>query len=548
MENNHRIPQSDQENPCNGLTSKSISFSRPSRMDIAIAAARLFVILLTGLAYLFYENIKFSKHCPFIIAMMAVACPMIALGISIYMLHGNTAESRKRVILFEKIGFLVLIILYLLHIYTYSIKIEEISGELVSSVCMLLFVWLLYAVMPGIVRTVSGRCSYPLGIRLNERSRFWQVVLIALGIRITITLLGMLIYKLTMAPNSTFTPFSLWQTAWSKGNTDVNHYLKISENWYVASGNDRLLIVFFPMFPILIHAFNLIFNNSFLSAQLINTVLSCFSAGMLYKLLRTCLSERKSFLASLIFLLLPGSVFMNSPMTEPLFMLLSCCCLYFAQKKNYLLAGLFAAFAGFTRSVGILLAVPIAIEGIQETVHRIKLKKRVAGNIFSLLGGLLLSTFGTLAYLGINKTVTGNAFMFSEYQKLNWNQSIGFFFDTPRYMTNQISSYIQSSSWSVLFTLALPTIMVIFGSLFIYIRRANRLPASYNAYFIAYFIIAMGCTWLLSAVRYMAVAVPLIAAIALLPKSKKGEIALIGLTTITHIAYLVFYMCRMSVY
>ena len=160
----------------------------------------------------------------------------------------------------------------------------------------------------------------------------------------------------------------------------------------------------------------------------------------------------------------------------------------------------------------------------------------------------MISTLGTLAYLGINKAITGNAFMFLEYQKSNWYQSISFFFDTPRYMLDQLHGNIMSSDIISLVSFSAPTLLTIFVSLLIYSTRAERLPASLNAYFIVYFIITVGCTWLLSAVRYMSVAIPLIAAIALIPKSRKGRIALISITALSHLVFVAFYMLRWSLF
>lgn len=526
---------------------KTNQLPRPSRIDIAAAIMRIALILASWAVYLVYQLSKFEKSCLFMGLMLLTPCLIIAFKIHFKLHCDDASKLHSRLRLLNTIGLILFSVFYVLHIITYG-NLDVISRELVSSACLLFFVWVLYESAPGFVKALAGRTSYAGGLRVGEKNRFWHVIAIALIIRIVVTLIGMLIYDRLNTNVSFSSPFALWQGAWSKGNTDVNHYLNIAENWYVASGNDRLLIVFFPLFPILIRVLNLIIGNSFISAQLINTVFSCLAAGMLYKVIRGWFSEQNAFFASILFLLLPGSIFMYSPMTEPLFMLLSCCCFYFAQKKNYLIAGLFAGLAGFTRSVGILLAVPIAVEGVTELIHCAREKRKAMGKLFMLIGGLVISTLGTLAYLGINKAITGNAFMFLEYQKSNWYQSISFFFDTPRYMLDQLHGNIMSSDIISLVSFSAPTLLTIFVSLLIYSTRAERLPASLNAYFIVYFIITVGCTWLLSAVRYMSVAIPLIAAIALIPKSRKGRIALISITALSHLVFVAFYMLRWSLF
>lgn len=87
--------------------------------------------------------------------------------------------------------------------------------------------------------------------------------------------------------------------------------------------------------------------------------------------------------------MLPGSIFLNSGMTEPLFMLFTVLCFYALQKKKYLAAGIAAACAGFTRSPGVLLAVPLAIEGIGYCVRRARSGKKSVRRLRKLCFRLL---------------------------------------------------------------------------------------------------------------------------------------------------------------
>ena len=173
------------------------------------------------------------------------------------------------------------------------------------------------------------------------------------------------------------------------------------------------------MLPLLMRGLNLLTHNSFVSAQIINTLASCSAAGVLYLTLRPLLGEKKARLAPFIWLMLPGSIFLNSGMTEPLFMLFTVLCFYALQKKKYLAAGIAAACAGFTRSPGVLLAVPLAIEGIGYCVRRARNGKKFGSAIAEIVLSLVISTFGTLAYLYINKVVAGDWFMFSVWREVN---------------------------------------------------------------------------------------------------------------------------------
>lgn len=405
----------------------------------------------------------------------------------------------------------------------------------------------LIAAMPKIIRTLCGRTEYPRPLGCDYSKNFWRVVLIALGIRVVSTIIGMIVFKLI---NPTFSEdlLSLWRTAWMKENNDGQHYLNIAENWYVNEGNDKLLIVFFPMFPVLIRIFNFVIGNSFVSAQVINTIAECLACGMLFKVFADFMDERRAKFGAIIAVLLPGAVFMNSAMTEPLFILLSACCLYFAGRERFLLAGLFAALSGFTRSVGILLVIPIAMEGIRAIVYDRKNGYIIWKRILVVAAALVISTLGTLAYLGINYQVSGNPLIFTVYQKMNWSQGIGLFYDTPRYMFVQLNSWIVQKNWVGVAALWLPSLLVIFGSLALYFKEAKRMPASHTAYFLSYYVITIGCTWLLSAVRYMAAAIPLIGVIGLSCKTKAKTIIIYAAAVLVYLLWIGFYMARTQLY
>lgn len=60
-----------------------------------------------------------------------------------------------------------------------------------------------------------------------------------------------------------------------------------------------------------------------------------------------------------------------------------------AAKKKYLAAGIAAACAGFTRSPGVLLAVPLAIEGIGYCVRRARSGKKSVRRLRKLCFRLL---------------------------------------------------------------------------------------------------------------------------------------------------------------
>ena len=128
-----------------------------------------------------------------------------------------------------------------------------------------------------------------------------------------------------------------------------------------------------------------------------------------------------------------------------------------------------------------LLAVPLAIEGIGYCVRRARSGKKIGSAIAEIVLSLVISTFGTLAYLYINKVVAGDWFMFSVYQKSNWSQGLGFFFDTARYMYQRAigdlkaalgSGAFNGTNITSVFVLFLPTVALIVLTPLLILRRA----------------------------------------------------------------------------
>lgn len=111
-------------------------------------------------------------------------------------------------------------------------------------------------------------------------------------------------------------------------------------------------------------------------------------------------------------------------------------------------------------------------------------------------------------------------------------------FGTAAYQTeNAISA--ASNSTALLWGLWLPNLLAQLLSLAVMILAAKRMRASYTAYFIAYFVVTMGATWLLSAPRYLAAMISLPAAMSALTENARTERVLVLLSALlfSHISY-----------
>jgi hypothetical protein len=236
-------------------------------------------------------------------------------------------------------------------------------------------------------------------------------------------------------------------------------------------------------------------------------------------------------------------------MSESLFLFTTLAAIYFSRKGNYLLASLFGFYAAFTRSLGIIVLVPVIYELILRTI-----KEKPSGRsaIMKRLGDfalpLLIIPCGLLAYLFLNYKVTGDAFTFLVAQKNHWGQEISYFFNTASYQVKYFGEYIEGGRSSVAFALWGMGICALFGTLVILTAGAKKMRASYLGYSLVYFVISMGATWLLSAPRYAAGIFALPVALALITKNRIIQNVFTILFVVIYIIYATMFVMRWQVW
>ena len=328
--------------------------------------------------------------------------------------------------------------------------------------------------------------------------------------------------------------------------TDSPSYLGIAENWYVTEGDARFHIVFFPLYPILIRIFSLFTGGSaFGGAMLVTTLCAIGSAIAAYELFALDTDRRTALFAATLLCLFPGSIFLLAPMTESLFLLTSLLCMYMCRKKKYLLSGLFGCLAALTRSVGILLILPVFMEAAYDYFKGTSIRKR---DLVSRLAGCCMIALGTALYLIINKAVTGSFFTFMSYQHDHWSQSLGPFFGTAAYQLQYFLSSLHTGEAAMGLTLFLPNLICCLLGLIILALSAGKLRPSYAAYGLLYYAVTVGCTWLLSGPRYLAVCFPIAAGLCALVKGRLPRWILALLSLVMMLMYMWAYVLGYSVY
>lgn len=324
---------------------------------------------------------------------------------------------------------------------------------------------------------------------------------------------------------------------------DSQHYLDITREWYVFGEEygRTVQLVFLPGYPLIVYPLYRLLNSDILAGMLVSAVAFPAACCLFYRLLRLDLSHTESIRAVSFLWLLPGGFFFVAPMSESLFLLLCIASLYCFRKERFALAAFFSAYAAFTRSLGLMLVAPLVFEWVHV------LKDRTPGMRIRSALPILAVPVGFAAYLWINYHVSGNPFQFLIFQKNHWGQELGWFFHTASYQTNLLVEQ-WSEGKELFFGLWLPNVVWVFGTLGLFAATSKRLRASYAVWFLCYFAIAVGTTWLLSAPRYL-LAMPVVALMGgTLVKKRWQHLAAAAVLVPLSVLYTIAFVLRWQVW
>lgn len=354
---------------------------------------------------------------------------------------------------------------------------------------------------------------------IPDRTECVKVFTVTFIFRIAVFLLVGLIACFILYPGSGLDSF-LW--IWKRW--DGLHYVNLAElgySGYVEDGKN-LFLVFFPLYPWLMRVISLITGNTMAAGLLISFV--CYGAGcvFLYKLAALELGRGAAKRTVLFLSVYPYAFFFGGIMTESLFLLTTAGGLWAIRRHRWWQAGVWGLLAAMTRMHGILLIGAAGAELI-EHMGRFDWK-----TIARKLPALLLPAVGTLVYLALNWSVTGNPFAFTVMQQ-HWSQGFCPIADTLWYVLNNALSY---PTVMVRYQIWIPTILL-FGAFFaLLVWARNRFRSMYTLYGFVYLVLNFSLSWLLSAGRYLSCALPFFLFAAALtedrPKLTAGLAAVMG--------------------
>ena len=297
----------------------------------------------------------------------------------------------------------------------------------------------------------------------------------------------------------------LWNT-W-----DAQQYIKIAKYGYSSSTVDErnLLIVFFPLFPLLTSLFALVFQDYIVSALIVSNLAYGAAAYYLYKLVKIDFDSDDAYRAVMYFSIFSTAYFMHAVYTESLFLALTIASFYYARKENWALSGVIGMLAATTRITGILILPVLIIEYLSQREYKIRtIRKDVVW--IGVIG------LGLVSYLIINYIVYGDPFQFMVIQKEHWNKKLAFPYEGLIRAWELVSDKNPAESLLVSWV---ETVFAALGLVLIIISFF-RVRLSYSLYALATWLVVTSTWFWLSIPRYTLSMFPIFIVLALLGRRK----------------------------
>ncbi len=277
---------------------------------------------------------------------------------------------------------------------------------------------------------------------------------------------------------------------------DAVHYAHLAEQGYVEQGDDAVLLVFFPLFPMLIRLVHLA-GTSYAHSALLAAAAASLCAGVLLRRLALLDVDPDAAFRSVIWLFLfPTSYFLHLGYTEGTFLSLVCAAFLAARRGRWGWVAVLGFLGGLTRANALVLLPALACEAFAA---------RRVGRVGRSLLALGATLAGFLGYFGLNLYLHASPLAFLHYQQEHWHRSFAWPWEG---IARLVRFWRQGAPWDAQMMGLQELIFALIG-LAVVVAACFTLRASY--------VVWMGGNWLLycsqgfiqSAPRYTLLLFPL---------------------------------------
>lgn len=338
----------------------------------------------------------------------------------------------------------------------------------------------------------------------------WSIVAMVLVVKAAVLAFGVFSFQITNGePVGSFTHMlSIWNR-W-----DGPQYVLIAEHGYGGTGNGRLALVFFPLYPWLIRATALVLRNVVLSAFVVSALASVAAAVALARLFALDYPPRLARSAVWFLFIFPTSYFLHADYSESLFLALAAGAFLAARRADWTGAAGLGALAAMARPNGILLLPALAAEALTDWRRTRRVDWR-----WLWIGAVAL---GFEVHMLVNYRVTGDPLAFLSLEHTHWSnqlvtpwRGLGINLGVMRTYNPHDAAMI---GIQVLFYLAVG----LAGT----IAAAALLRPSYTVWMALNWLVFASQNWDISAPRYTLVMFPLFLLIAMLARRRGWNAAI----------------------
>jgi hypothetical protein len=296
----------------------------------------------------------------------------------------------------------------------------------------------------------------------------------------------------------------------------------------------HLYIVFYPLFPWLATAVNVLVDDPLVSAFVVTTLASIFVAPLLYRLVRHDEEPAVALRAAWFLLIFPTAYFLHIGYTEAVFMALVLGSFLSARTERWWLAGALGGLAALARINGLVLIPALAAEAYTQWLQRPPAERRVRVEWLAI--GLVAVGFGI--YLGLNQAIYGSPFEFLRIQHEHWYKSLAAPWES---ISGAIGWFRNTKPDNVLMYGVMELLFVAIG-LAGTIFAALRFRPSWFVWMAGNMLLFVSTSFLLSTPRYALTLFPLFVTLAL---ASARTWALVALSAVS-IAGLVYFAGRFA--
>jgi hypothetical protein len=314
-------------------------------------------------------------------------------------------------------------------------------------------------------------------------------------------------------------------SAWERW--DGQWYLRIIDAGYAPA--DDPPSAWFPVYPYLARLVRPVLGDSSIVAALVVSNLAFLAALVLFHRLTAAeYDEGRARRAVLYLAISPCALFFLAPYSESLFLLFALATFWAARRQRWALAGLAGALASGTRSVGFLLALPVAIEALRAA--RSRQGRARWSTLLRGAGGAALVPAGLVAYLAYWEVRRGDALFPLRVQRTSWGHEPWWPWRTlaegvrqARFLGEYPNGHFQLDVLLVGFALGL-AVWVLW-----------RTPLSYSVWTVASMLVPLSTPIpnrvLLSDPRYFLVLFPLTWALVHLAERLRAHVAVVAVSS-----------------